>query len=169
MTPRAASAAERKEPCRRSETSCRAPPRCSVLKVSVSVCYSLLWETFNFYLVLCRGELLEWSALKSRGCRFFISNIKRRLNVMKQHNDTLVEGWNSISSVTTEEIPLTFLSCTKNKIKKKNNITTERIRVSKISFTIYENILILFICREVKPTIIKCRWKNLERNNTFNF
>lgn len=33
-TPRSASAAGRKERCRRSETSCRAPPRCSALKVS---------------------------------------------------------------------------------------------------------------------------------------
>lgn len=50
-TPRAASAAERKERCRRSENSCRAPPRCLALKVSVSVCDSVLWEMCNSYLV----------------------------------------------------------------------------------------------------------------------
>lgn len=51
MTLRAASTTERRERCRRSEISCRAPPRCSAPKVSAPACDSLLWAMFNFYLV----------------------------------------------------------------------------------------------------------------------
>ena len=47
-TPRAASAAERTRLCRRSETSCRAHPRCSARKVSVSVCDSARREIWFF-------------------------------------------------------------------------------------------------------------------------
>lgn len=89
-TPRAASAAERKERCRRSETSCRAPPRCSALKVGVCVCLTLVCEilcktsNFYFFFSLCRSEV----SVEDLEVRYIISNIYDEAVKM-----TIIQQW----------------------------------------------------------------------------